>query len=228
MNVLIDRFINLFKWPVAVYMVILLPGIFSSVDFFNFKTSRFLFFGGGLAVFAFSKTVGDAALRVHLQTLIHELTHSFWALLTFHKVKQIKLNDDISGGGMVFQGEGNWLIVIAPYFFPLVCFFYMIFMWLWLKFWPYHFILTAVFGYLVGLHLDTVCSQIHEKQTDLPKVSYPFCWAFLPGANLLVIGSLFAYNSLGWHGIKMYFLLVNQLTIQNFVNLFQAMINLLQ
>lgn len=46
--------------------------------------------------------------------------------------------------------------------------------------------------------MDTVASQIHEKQTDLPKVSYLFCAMFLPGANLWIIGSMLAFNSYGW------------------------------
>ena len=127
---------------------------------------------------------------------------------------------------MIFEGESNWLIVIAPYFFPLICFLYMIFVSIWSLFMPTNFIITIIFGYLVGLHIDTVVSQIHEKQTDLPKVSYSFCLLFLPGANFLTLGSLLAFNSLEWVGIKMYFLLINNLTLQYITDSINIVLNL--
>lgn len=224
MQHIINKLINLLKWPVATYMVIILPALFASIDSFSFSNHKFIMFAAGILGFVFSKIAGDSGVRVSMQTLIHELTHAFFAFITFHKVKNISLKD--GGGDMMFEGESNWLIVIAPYFFPLVCFLYMIFVSIWALFMPINFIITIIFGYLVGLHVDTVVSQIHEKQTDLPKVSYPFCLLFLPGANFLTIGSLLAFNSLGWSGVKMYFLLINNLTIQYIVNSVNIVLNL--
>jgi hypothetical protein len=69
----------------------------------------------------------DSSSRVSMEVLAHELTHAFFALITFHKVKGIKINQDDTGGTMSFEGEGNWLIIIGPYFFPLYCLFSMFF-----------------------------------------------------------------------------------------------------
>ena len=222
MQTLINKFINIFKWPVAIYMIALLPAIFKSIDYFNFATMKFVLFGGGIVAYIFIRAASDVSVRLSLQTLIHELTHSFFALLTFHKVKKISLNQDTGGGEMAFEGNGNWLIIIAPYFFPLLIFFYIIAASIWSMYLPVNFIFTIILGYLFGMHLDTVVSQIHEKQTDLPKVSYLFCAMFLPGANLLTWGFILAYNSIGPDGIITYFRLINKLTSQFYTMLWQS------
>lgn len=208
----LDKIINLFKWPVAIYMLISLPALFSSVDFFNFKSFKYLALGAGFFMYFIARTMADSSVKTAMQIVAHELTHSFFALITFHKVKHIRLDPEGSGGEMGFAGEGNWLIVIAPYFFPLFGFFYMLIM----PYFPESIIFNGILGYILGYHMDTVGSQIHDKQTDLPKVSYKFCWMFLPGANFWIIGSIIAYNSKGWLGVKVYFDLINRLNLQNF------------
>ena len=203
MQVLIDRFITLLKWPMAVYMLISVPAFIRSLYYFNFVNIKFFVLGAGFILF-------------FIAIVAHELTHAFFALITFHKVKHIRVEADDSGGSMGFEGEGNWLIVIAPYFFPLFGFFYMLFVSVWTSFAPMNLILNGILGYFLGYHLDTVASQIHEKQTDLPKVSYKFCWMFLPGANFWVIGSMLAFNSRGWDGFWIYQDLIKKLNVLNF------------
>ena len=208
----LDKIINLFKWPVAVYMLISLPALCSSVDFFNFKSFKYLALGAGFFMYFVARTMADSSVKTSMQIVAHELTHSFFALITFHKVKHIRLDPEGSGGEMGFTGGGNWLIVIAPYFFPLFGFFYMLIM----PYFPESIVFNGILGYILGYHMDTVGSQIHDKQTDLPKVSYKFCWMFLPGANFWIIGSIIAYNSKYWTGVKLYFDLINKLNMQNF------------
>ncbi|MBR2299593.1 MAG: M50 family metallopeptidase [Alphaproteobacteria bacterium] len=208
MSKAIDKFINLFKWPMAWYMLILLPALISSVNFFQFTNLKNLALLCGLVFFVFSKTMMDASVRTSMQVIAHEFTHTFFALLTFHKIKHIRLNPDDTGGEMGFIGDGNWLIVIAPYFFPLFCLIYMVIM----NFLPNSLIYNAVLGFFLGYHIDTVASQIHPEQTDLPKVGYRFCLMFLPGVNLLTIGSIIAFNISGINGVLKYFHFINELT----------------
>lgn len=216
MQVLIDRFITLLKWPVAVYMFISLPALVQSVYYFNFASLKYMALFGGFFLYFIMRQMADSSVKTSMQIIAHELTHAFFALLTFHKVKHIRVEADDSGGSMGFEGEGNWLIIIAPYFFPLFGFFFMLFISFYTSFAPMNLILNGILGYFVGYHMDTVASQIHEKQTDLPKVSYRFCWLFLPGANLWVVGSILAFNSRGWDGVFMYSRLINMLNVKNF------------
>lgn len=207
-----DKIVNLFKWPIAFYMLVSLPAFAGSIDFFNFKNFKYLALGAGFFMYFIARTMADSSVKTSMQIVAHELTHSFFALITFHKVKHIRLDPEGKGGEMGFTGGGNWLITISPYFFPLFGFFYMLI----IPFFPENIIFNGILGYILGYHVDTVCSQIHDKQTDLPKVTYKFCWMFLPGANFWVIGSIFAFNSKGWEGVKIYFDLINQLNLENF------------
>ena len=216
MQVLIDRFITLLKWPLALYMLISIPAYIRSLYYFNFVNIKFIVLGAGFILFFIARQMADASVKTSMQIVAHELTHVFFALITFHKVKHIRVEADDSGGSMGFEGEGNWLIIIAPYFFPLFGFFYMLFISVWTSFAPMNLILNGILGYFLGYHMDTVASQIHEKQTDLPKVSYRFCWMFLPGANFWVIGSMLAFNSRGWDGFWDYQTIIKNLNVLNF------------
>lgn len=209
MNKFLDKFINLFKWPVAVYIFLSTPAILSSFYVFQVIDIKNLSLLSGLVFFIFSKTMMDASVRTSMQVIAHEFTHSFFAILTFHKINHIRINPDDTGGEMGFIGKGNWLIIIGPYFFPLFCFIYISLMY----FLPSGFIFHFILGYFLGYHIDTVFSQIHPEQTDLKKVGYPFCFIFLPGINLLTIGFILAFNLKGFKGIIDYFLLINQINI---------------
>ena len=123
MQVLIDRFITLLKWPLALYMLISIPAYIRSLYYFNFVNIKFIVLGAGFILFFIARQMADASVKTSMQIVAHELTHAFFALITFHKVKHIRVEADDSGGSMGFEGEGNWLIIIAPYFFPLFGFF---------------------------------------------------------------------------------------------------------
>ena len=215
MQTTLNRFIELFKWPVAVYMLLSLPAYVQSISYFNFVQVKYLVLIGGFFIFFISRSMADSSVKASMEIIAHELTHAFFAVITFHKVKHIKAEGDDSGGSMSFEGEGNWLIVIAPYFFPLFAFFFMIGVSIYTSFAPMNVIINGIMGYFIAYHMDTVASQIHEKQTDLPKVSYRFCWMFLPGANLWAVGSMLAFNSLGWDGVWKYQKLISFLNERN-------------
>ncbi|MBW7908112.1 MAG: M50 family metallopeptidase, partial [Kiritimatiellae bacterium] len=45
----------------------------------------------------------------------HELTHAFWALLMGARVSRLRVT---ARGGSVTISKSNWIITLAPYFFP--------------------------------------------------------------------------------------------------------------
>lgn len=226
MSDVLDKFVNLFKWPAAVLALWTVPAFFQSLDYFGFRNIYFIALFGGFFMYFIAQVSMDSGAKTSMQIIAHELTHSFFAVLTFHKVKHIRVAEDNSGGSMGFVGEGNWLIIIAPYFFPLFCMLYMIGASIYLKFMPMTWVVSVLFGYFVGYHVDTVASQIHDKQTDLKEVGYPFCFMFLPGANFWVLGCLLAYNSRGWEGISVYQSLLWKLNLDNLAYLFNLIRNL--
>ena len=215
MNVIVDIFINLLKWPVAIFLLFSVPALIQSLDFFKFSEFRYMAMAAGFFLFFIARSFMDGTTRVGLEVAAHELTHAFFALLTFHKVKGIRINPDDTGGAMSFEGEGNWLIIIAPYFFPLYALFVMGGISLYTMFAPTNLILNIILGFFTGFHFDMVGSQIHEKQTDLPKVGYPFCAAFLFPANLWMVGSILAFNSKSWDGVVLFSKLILRLNDKN-------------
>lgn len=215
MRVLIDRLIELMKWPVAVYMFLCLPAFIQSLKYFPYLKMNYVWVIAGFIFFFICRSMMDKEMKQTLEVAAHELTHGFFALLTFHKVKSIRVNPDDTGGEMSFEGPGNWLIIIAPYFFPLMAFFVMIGISIYTHYAPSNYILNGILGFFIGYHMDIIGSQIHEKQTDLTKVSYKFCVMFLPSANLWAIGSMLAFNSRSWGGIVDYMRLIDYLNDRN-------------
>lgn len=216
MNRLLDKIINFFKWPVAIWLFCSLPAFFKSLDAFKFTEWRYVAMATGFFMFFIGRSFMDGSSRTSMEVLAHELTHAFFALITFHKVKGIRINPDDTGGTMSFEGEGNWLIIIGPYFFPLYCLFAMIAISIYTMFAPTNLFLSLFLGFFTGFHFDMVGSQIHEKQTDLPKVGYKFCAVFLLPANLWMIGSVLAFNSKGWDGVVIYQHLISDINARNF------------
>ena len=216
MQAVVDKIINLLKWPVALWLFFSLPAYIKSLDFFRFADLRYWALFGGFFMFFIARSFMDASAKTSMEVLAHEMTHAFFALITLHKVKGLTINPDDSGGNMSFEGEGNWLIIIAPYFFPLFGVLTMIGISIYTMFAPMNLILNCLMGFVIGYHVDTVGSQIHEKQTDLPKVGYYFCAVFLLPANLWMIGLMLAFNSKGWQGVITYQHLINHLNERNF------------
>ena len=110
----LNNFINLLKWPVAILLLLSLPAFVQSIDYFRFSDWQYVALFAGFFAFFIARSFMDVSAKVEMEGLAHELTHAFFALLTFHKIKGISLNPDDSGGNMAFEGEGNWLVIIAP------------------------------------------------------------------------------------------------------------------
>ena len=90
MQKLINQTIELLKWPAALFMLVSLPALFQSLAGFQFMQLKYFAMFGGFFVYFVSKGMSDVSLKANMQILAHELTHAFFALITFHKVKSIK------------------------------------------------------------------------------------------------------------------------------------------
>ncbi|MBP3687338.1 MAG: M50 family metallopeptidase [Alphaproteobacteria bacterium] len=219
MGRIFDLILGALKWPVALCSLFYLPAMVQALHYFQFNNMKFFaFLGGGLAYLAI-KILAMARSNVSMQILAHEFTHIFFAWLTFHKVVHIHLNPDESGGAMGFKGKGNWLIVIGPYFFPLFLFFLMLFATFLGDKIPHNLWVNGLFGYFFAYHLEAVVVQIHGQQPDFKEVGFPFCWMFLPGANLFVCSAVAAFNNGGWEGVMKYGAVVYKLGLRYFTNL---------
>lgn len=189
-----DRLLGLLKWPVAIAAVILAPGLVYALYFVIRELaaaprSCAPFLVGAAAYAAFWFAFGSRRLGFWA-TLEHELTHAIFAWATFHPV--VGFRASLRGGGHIrYLGRGNWLIAIAPYFFPTVSLIAIAA----LTWAPGHHLALggAVLGVTVAYHALSTWSETHRHQTDLREVGWLFCVPFLIAANAFVFGLLLAY-----------------------------------
>ena len=214
-----DFVLGLFKWPVALLMLASLPALIGLLQNFQLNNMRFFAFLIGAISYVMLKILASAHTNMSMQILAHEFTHMFFALLTFHKIVHIHLNMDESGGAMGFKGKGNWLIVIGPYFFPLVLFFIMLGLTFWADNWIDNKLLHGIIGYFFAYHLETIVIQIHSEQPDFKIVGFPFCWMFLPGANIFVCSIIVVFNNGGWVYVEKYIRALYRLNEHNIMQL---------
>ena len=203
----IDHVLAWIKWPVAICMIFCVPATIQSFSHYVKKyvnnMEGLLYFAGG-AAFLITLRAMSSYRRGAAETMEHEMTHAFFALLTLHPVHDIKIHDE-GGGSMTYSGGGNWLITISPYFFPLSLagmFFVGACAESILGYTP-EWVYIGL-GIAAGYYLCSNYKQIHPGQTDFHKVGFLFCFAFLPGANILVYGYLLAFIDRNMQGVIYY------------------------
>jgi hypothetical protein len=136
----------------------------------------------------------------------HELTHALWAWLFGSRVKRMKVT---SSGGHVVISKTNFLIVLAPYFFPLYAVLVVIVFAIGHLFWDWRGFLVY-FHLLVGaayaFHLTLTFHALQTRQTDITSQGYLFSAVviFLGNVCVLLLGlplltaRVGLLNSLGW------------------------------
>ena len=137
----------------------------------------------------------------HLQvvcTFEHELTHLLFGLLFLKRPHSFVVTRH--DGGSVTLSGGNFIITLAPYFFPTVSYLLL----------PFAYfvptgamaIFTAALGASVAFHLVSTWAELHWRQTDLHKAGILFSSTFLPVANLIFYGALAALIFSGTTGFS--------------------------
>jgi hypothetical protein len=104
----------------------------------------------------------------------HELTHALWAWLFGGRVKKMKVT---SKGGHVVVTKTNFLITLAPYFFPLYAFIIIaVFaMGHWVWGWQRFFVFFDLFlGAAYAFHVSLTLHALQIQQSDITSQGYLF------------------------------------------------------
>lgn len=120
----------------------------------------------------------------------HELTHALWTWLFGGKVKALRVS---ARGGHVVISKSNFLIVLAPYFFPfyvaalvgLFTFGHVLFGWT--RFMPlFHLLVGAAYSF----HITLTCQILRTRQSDITSQGLLFSAVviFLGNASVLLLG----------------------------------------
>jgi hypothetical protein len=120
----------------------------------------------------------------------HELTHAVWTWLMGGQVKRFKAS---SKGGHVVVTKTNFLIALAPYFFPLYALLVVLafvlgrLAWDWRGYvvW-FHLLLGAAYAF----HITLTWHVLKNSQSDITEQGYLFSAVviFLGNASLLLVG----------------------------------------
>lgn len=123
-----------------------------------------------------------------IYVLGHELTHVLWTWLFGGRVKKMKIS---SKGGHVIISKTNFVIALAPYFFPLyavlVVGIYAIGCQFWN--WPLVWFHLAV-GAAYAFHLTLTFHVLQTRQSDITSQGYLFSGVvvFLGNVSVLLLG----------------------------------------
>ncbi|MFK7736063.1 MAG: M50 family metallopeptidase [Pirellulaceae bacterium] len=204
----IDAIVRPIKWPAAGLAMLATPLLFWALLKLGV---RVLYSPVGLVPFAFGcamfvvlwrRLIGKSRFGRFLITLEHELTHALFAVLTFHRI--VGFRASLGRGGEVrFTGKGNWLITVAPYFFPTLSL--LLFLIAFLM--PFAGLPWSSFmlGVSLGYHVVSTYRETHRDQSDIKELGNLFCWLFLPAANLAVVGALISFAHGDSDGISLWF-----------------------
>jgi len=136
----------------------------------------------------------------------HELTHALWVWLFGGQVKKMKVS---SAGGQVVVSKTNFIITLAPYFFPLYTFCVITafaighYFWHW---WNYLVWFHLLLGAAYAFHVTLTWHALKSRQSDITSQGWFFSMViiFLGNAGFLLLGLPFLtanvslLNVLGW------------------------------
>jgi hypothetical protein len=136
----------------------------------------------------------------------HELTHALWTWLFGGSVKKFKAS---SQGGHVIVTKSNFLIALAPYFFPLyaiiVVLVFLAGHWIWN--WKHYLAWFHLFlGAAYAFHISLTWHILKHDQTDISEQGYIFSGVviFLGNVSVLLLGipllveQVGVFTAFGW------------------------------
>jgi hypothetical protein len=117
----------------------------------------------------------------------HEFTHALWTWSFGGKVKKFKAS---AKGGHVVVTKSNFLIALAPYFFPfyavlvVICFYLGHLIWDWKSYlaW-FHLLLGAAYAF----HVTLTWHILKSSQSDITEQGYLFSAVVIFLGNILVL-----------------------------------------
>lgn len=118
----------------------------------------------------------------------HELTHAMWALMMGGGVGKLRVGKH---GGHVELTKTNFLITLAPYFFPFYTFIVIAAYYLagiWFEVEPYMAWWLGAVGFTWSFHITFTLNMLAERQPDVQEHGRIFSYTVIYLMNVLVIG----------------------------------------
>jgi len=152
--------------------------------------------GGGISVEAISLLAGMAAFAlcwttishpVRMYVLGHELTHALWGLLFGARPSDVRVSES---GGSVKLTKSNFLITLAPYFFPFYTFIVILaalVTYAFLRPLPFLPLWMFLIGFTWAFHFLFTLETLTQRQPDVKLYGRVFSWVFIYLVNVALI-----------------------------------------
>ena len=143
----------------------------------------FLMVAVGVVVAAF--VFWALPVPVRLYVLAHELTHALWGALLGARISGLRVS---GSGGYVRLSQSNWLIALAPYFFPLYTFIAILAYYILLIFFdlrPYALVWLGLIGFTLGFHFVFTIYALAQDQQDVRDYGRVFSFGMIYFINML-------------------------------------------
>lgn len=125
---------------------------------------------------------------IRTYVLAHELTHALWALSMGARVGKMRIGKN---GGHVELSKSNFIITLAPYFFPLysvlvIAIYYLAGIWFHVEL--YNAWWLGAIGFTWAFHITFTIQMLTEQQPDIQEHGRLFSYVLIYSMNLLVMG----------------------------------------
>ena len=197
---------RIFKFLIALFLIPLclgtIAGLMSQV--FSLGGSHYLvYFLAGFLAYLILQTLFFTPFRTYI--LGHELTHALWSLAFGGKVKKLKVSKN---KGEVQLTKVNFLITLAPYFFPFytflilgtyysINFFYSID-----RLFP---LLIFLIGFSWSFHLALCFYSLKEGQPDLQRGGVFFSLVIIWLMNTIILSLILNWTMPGNFSLREFF-----------------------
>ena len=116
-----------------------------------------------------------------LYVMGHELTHALAAVLQGGQADDLRVS---TKGGMVKVNVSNFLVNLAPYFFPIyTAAAALVFL---IAAEPYKPFLVGVIGFTLAFHFALTAYSLKQHQSDITEVGWLFALPFIACVNILI------------------------------------------
>lgn len=202
----IDRTVEWTKWPAAGLFVATLPCTLYAITLGLWDSLASLVYlvafiaGLGVVWFAYRTDLRRWDVVKTLFRWMHDASQFVIATIMLHPVVSIRSKRPTPNESRVrWLGKGNWIMLVTPYVIPLSA----------VMFWLLGLVLiptlrSFLLGTGLGVHLLYVLHQWTHGTPELTRLGKRFCWMFLPAANLMIAGLVFAFAIDGFSGTSRY------------------------
>lgn len=135
----------------------------------------------------------------------HELTHAFWTILFRGKIKEFNVS---SKNGSVVATKNNFLISLAPYFFPIYTFLIIFIFYILAFFLPVSKYIEWLFffvGFSYSFHIFLNFESLSVGQSDVKKTGKIFSYIIIAILNIIIAVVVIKFITPDKIALKRYF-----------------------